>query len=788
MTDTPTDAPRPDDAQREVRYEHTREFPRILAQHKISLLVSTYQAGKLVVLGSHEDRLALSFHSFEQAMGIAIHRQRIAVGTRSQVWFLRSTPSVAAQVEPPGTHDACYLTRASHVTEDIHGHEMAWCGDQLWLVNTRFSCLCTLDDDYNFLPRWRPPFITALAPEDRCHLNGLAVHQRRPKYVTAHAETDTAAGWRPLKTSSGCVVDVASGQTVARGFAMPHSPRVHGGRLWLLNSGCGQLVTVRPSDGRVQVVSRQPGYTRGLSFAGPYAFIGLSKIRETATFGGVPIAEDRKSLKCGVGIVDLRVGRLVAHFEFHSGVEEIFDVQVLRQASHPYFSGPFTHAEGRAPVWVVPQSVDEVPGGRPGDAADPTGAVEQDASPPPHVPSSALAHYRRGNSWFERDGFAEAAACFEESLRICPSFAEAHCNLGVTRQFQSRLADSVASLQRALELRPDMPAAHFNLAMTSFLMGDIDRGWSEYEWRWKCRHFGTTPGAASQIAPTWNGEPLGGKSILIYGEQGVGDEIMFASCVPGLLQSSGRVLLACELRLTPLFARSFPDATVVSLESLAQPCERRKLGQVDWQTAAGSVPRLSRPGEMSPPSRPGFLLADDHTRHVWQQRLQELGPGRKIGISWRGGKDAAEQRRRSTALEQWEPVLTTPNCCFVNLQHGESQAEVLDVSSRLGLTIAHCPEVNPIVDLDTFAAQIAALDLVISIDNSTMHLAAALGVPTWGLVAFPSASYWRWFGDGAGSTWYDMLRLWRKRPGESWEALFRQVQAALNKWLACSPK
>lgn len=354
MTDA-ADQAGPDDAPREVRYEYTREFPRILAQLRLSLLVSTYQAGKLVVLGTHENRLAISFHNFEQPMGIAIHRQRIAVGSRSQIWFLRNTPSVAAVAEPAGTHDACYLTRSSHVTEDIHGHELAWCGDDLWLVNTRFSCLCTLDQDYCFVPRWQPSFISSLAPEDRCHLNGLAVDGGRPKYVTAHAETDSPAGWRSVKTTAGCVIDVASGQTVARGFAMPHSPRVHAGHLWLLNSGCGQLVTVRPSDGYVQVASRQPGYTRGLSFAGPYAFIGLSKIRETSTFGGVPIAEDRASLKCGVGIVDLRVGRLAAHFEFHRGVEEIFDVQVLPQVTHPFVSGPFTQAEGRVPIWVVPR-------------------------------------------------------------------------------------------------------------------------------------------------------------------------------------------------------------------------------------------------------------------------------------------------------------------------------------------------------------------------------------------------------------------------------------------------
>ncbi len=359
MTSSAADGLSSTGTNREVRYEHTRDFPAILAQLGCSVLVSTYQAGKLVVLGTHEGQLKLSFHNFTQAMGVAVHGQRIAVGGLNQVWFLRSTPSIAARAEPRGTHDACYLVRSAHITEDIQGHELAWCDDALWLVNTRFSCLCTLDRDHSFVPRWRPPFISDLAPEDRCHLNGLAVHQGRPRFVTAHSETDTPAGWRPVKETSGCVVDVASGQTVARGFAMPHSPRIYSGRLWLLDSGRGHLVAIEPASGRGQVVSRQPGYTRGLSFAGPYAFLGLSKIRETSTFDGVPIAEDREKLKAGVGVVDLRNGRLAAHFEFLSGVEEIFDVQVLRDARHPYIAGPHAQTDGHESIWVVPEAARE---------------------------------------------------------------------------------------------------------------------------------------------------------------------------------------------------------------------------------------------------------------------------------------------------------------------------------------------------------------------------------------------------------------------------------------------
>jgi uncharacterized protein (TIGR03032 family) len=176
-----------------------------------------------------------------------------------------------------------------------------------------------------------------------------------PKYVTVLAESDTPQGWRPNKVTSGCLIDVPSGQTVARGFAMPHSPRVHAGRVWMLHSGAGQLVLIDPANGKAQTVTELPGYTRGLALYDRFAFVGLSKIRETSTFGGMPIAERRPELKCGVGVVDLGTGRLAAHLEFLTGVEEIFDVQVVPGARCPALSGPYASLDGAAPIWTVPQ-------------------------------------------------------------------------------------------------------------------------------------------------------------------------------------------------------------------------------------------------------------------------------------------------------------------------------------------------------------------------------------------------------------------------------------------------
>src|SRR5262245_60974988 len=314
---------------REIRHEYTHSLPHLLSELGVSLLVSTYQAGKVAAVGVAEGELVLSYHNFERAMGLAVKPDAIAVAARAQVWLLRSAPDLARRVEPLGRHDACYLTRSSHFTGEIQIHELAWADDELWLVNTAFGCLCTLDGVHSFLPRWRPPFLTALAADDRCHLNGLAVADGAPKYVTALSETDTPQGWRENKVTSGCLIDVATGQTVARGFAMPHSPRVHRGHVWMLHSGSGQLVVVDPKSGHAETVTELPGYTRGLAMYDRFAFVGLSKIRETSTFGGMPIADKSPDLKCGVGVVDLTSGRLVAHLEFMTGVEEIFDVQVV---------------------------------------------------------------------------------------------------------------------------------------------------------------------------------------------------------------------------------------------------------------------------------------------------------------------------------------------------------------------------------------------------------------------------------------------------------------------------
>lgn len=352
---------------REIHYEYAPNLPAILNQLGISLVVSTYQAGKIVVLSARPDgSLAVTFHAFNRPLGMAFREDCLAVASRREVWFLGAAPSIARGINPAGTYDSCFLARYAHCTGEIEAHDLAWGGNELWVVNTLFSCLCTLGGNFCFVPRWRPPFISSLAAEDRCHLNGLALEEGRPRYVTALSQTDTRTGWRADKVNTGCVIDVQSGRTVATGFAMPHSPRLHAGQLWLLDSGRGRLVQLDPGrvnqgGGAAQSVANLPGYTRGLGLCGGYAFVGLSKIRQTSMFGGVPIAEYKDQLKCGVAVVELDSGNVVSLFEFMTVAEEIFEVAVMPSLRAPFVQGPTPADDQQEQVWLAGTSFGNVP-------------------------------------------------------------------------------------------------------------------------------------------------------------------------------------------------------------------------------------------------------------------------------------------------------------------------------------------------------------------------------------------------------------------------------------------
>jgi uncharacterized protein (TIGR03032 family) len=342
---------------RQVDYEYSNNLVNILSHLKISLFFSTYQAGKLGIVTVKDNTLNIAFHNFERVMGMAIDSQRMAVGGKDWVYFLRNDRTLAKQIEPTGSCDACFLTRSAQYTGDISVHDLAWGGKELWIVNTRFSCLCTLSNNFNFLPQWRPNFISAIAPEDRCHLNGLAMVNGMPKYVTVLGQTDTAGGWRDGKANGGCILEVPSSRVITSGLSMPHSPRMYQNNLWVLNSGHGDLTVIDVGSGQQEKIIALPGYTRGLAFAGRYAFVGLSKIRETAIFGNLPICDRFNELKCGIAVVDLHTKQMVSCLEFKAGVDEIFDLQTS-SLSGAMISGPYATIDGFGQIWSLPISAE----------------------------------------------------------------------------------------------------------------------------------------------------------------------------------------------------------------------------------------------------------------------------------------------------------------------------------------------------------------------------------------------------------------------------------------------
>lgn len=355
MSNSENEATPPDpNAPSPLRSVHTTNFPAILDQLRSSLVVSTYQAGKLVILRSDAGVINTHFRAFNKPMGLAIAAGRLAIGTALEVWEFRNVPAVAAKLEPPGKHDACYLPRSAHITGDIQIHEMAYVNvegrgprdegqnntaprtaspesSDLLFVNTRFSCLATHDPDHSFAPVWRPKFISQLTPDDRCHLNGLCVVDGKPRWATALGATDSAGGWRENKKSGGILIDIPSNEIIARNLSMPHSPRWHNDRLWLLESGTGSLGFVDPNTGRYDSIIRLDGFTRGLEMIGNLAFIGLSQVRETAVFSGIQITERLLETErtCGVWVVDIQRAQVVAFLKFEEAVQEIFAVALL---------------------------------------------------------------------------------------------------------------------------------------------------------------------------------------------------------------------------------------------------------------------------------------------------------------------------------------------------------------------------------------------------------------------------------------------------------------------------
>ena len=766
-----------------LRSVHTSNLPDIFSQLGISLVVSTYQAGKVIMVRNDGGKLNTHFRTFSKPMGIAVDNTRLTIGGTNTVWYYRNMPAVAQKLQPAGKYDACFLPRRIHVTGDIDIHELSWSNDnELWVVNTRFCCLCTLDQDHSFYPRWRPPFVSAYAPEDRCHLNGLSMVNGKPKYVTTLGETDTAGGWRENKRNGGLLMDIDTNEILLRGLSMPHSPRWYRDQLWVLESGEGSIARVDTNSGTWQTVVQMPGFTRGIDFYGPLAFIGLSQVRESAVFSGIPLVDriKEKDRSCGVWIVNIETGQTLGYLRFETGVQEIFAVQVLRNARFPEML-EFNDAR-LAQSYVLPDE-----------------ALKQVHLPTEEeLKESPSHHFQRGLQLYRQGNIKEAVEAFQECARIQPEFPNVRYNLGVAlgdiEQFEPAVVElqavikaeperaeaynslgylhsrqrlpeqAIQHYEQAIDIQPDYAQAHFNLGMTLLQTGDYERGWTEYDWRWKTGQF--TPFQCPH--PQWDGSHIPDKTLLLHTEQGAGDAIQFARYIPMAAERCQKIIMVCKDDLLPLFS------TIPGIAQL------RGTGQInvsdfDIYLPLMSLPRVLKTTLDTIPAEVPYLDQGAIKRRKDITALALLpSPSPKIGIAWAGSPTHKNDHHRSCPLEAFLPLLRLPRLSFYSFQKGD---KVKEITQLPGDVQVHDLDAQ-MQDYGDTAVLLDQLDLLISVDTSVVHLAGALGKPVWTLVShIPD---WRWLLHGSDTPWYPSMRLFRQTSTDDWAGVMEQVAEALS--------
>jgi len=395
------------------------------------------------------------------------------------------------------------------------------------------------------------------------------------------------------------------------------------------------------------------------------------------------------------------------------------------------------------------------------------------------APTSYDAHLCHGLAHQKLHDPVRALACYDSAQSLRADDAELYDNRGTAFLELGRLKDALASYDRALALRPDLTLAAFHRSLIHLQLGDYRNGWDKYELRRLEKDYHAQP----DVYPRWEGALLAGRTLLISREQGLGDEIMFASCLPQMVEMAKHCLIECEPRLVGLFRRSFPTATVYASTpdgSLPQEIAAR---DPDFATPAGSVPRFIRRDLGEFPRHQGYLKADPVRVARWGERLAQLGPSLNVGVSWTGGVRKTRRALRSISLEQWLPLLRTPGVRFVSLQYtADAGSAVAALHRQHGVRIEHWAEA--IDDYEETAALVCALDLVVSVCTAAIHLGGALGRPVW--VMAPYSPEWRYGFSGDTMPWYPSVKIFRQPEFGAWDPVIGSVAAELGR-LAGTP-
>ncbi len=312
-------------------YRFSPNVPELLLGLKSSIAITTYQTGKVVIFSPQDqDRLIQLPRNFPRPMGMDIKGTKWAVALQDEVIITSNEPALAKNYPAnPNVYDGLFVPRTSYYTGPLDLHDLVFGeGDKLYAVNTLFSCLSEFSYENSFKPIWKPHFVSKLVPEDRCHLNGLALEKDQPKYVTALGKYDEGRAWKPTMLEKGIMMDVPTNEIIATDLPTPHSPRLYDDGLFMLMSATGEVVKMDPATGKYEVITKLNGFLRGMDRIGDYLFVAMSKLRQNSSlFKEAPIA--KQSVVCGISIIYIPTGQQAGFIVYNTSVEELFEVKVL---------------------------------------------------------------------------------------------------------------------------------------------------------------------------------------------------------------------------------------------------------------------------------------------------------------------------------------------------------------------------------------------------------------------------------------------------------------------------
>lgn len=394
-------------------------------------------------------------------------------------------------------------------------------------------------------------------------------------------------------------------------------------------------------------------------------------------------------------------------------------------------------------------------------------------------PDYADAHNNRSIALYVLNRLDEAEAASRRAIALKPHLAEAHSNLGNILQRKGDLAGALTAYRDAMALQPANPEARWNTALTLLALGQFAEGWAGFDVRWQCRDFPAVDRSLGLPPLTALDRPEAGP-VLVWGEQGVGDETLYGGMVPSLVERGFKVVLECDNRLAPLWRRGQPDVIVAGRGPAA--AEAIRAAAATRQIPVGGLGALLRRSEVDFPRHTGYWRADPDRVRDYRSRLGGGGSGqarRIVAVSWIS-KNEEFGAHKSAALVNWRAILTRPDCVFVNVQYGDTTAERAQAAAELGAALAEIPELDLFNDLDGLAALLAACDLVVTVSNTTAHIAGALGVPVWVLAPTGAGKLWYWFFNRTETPWYPSARIFRQTTAGSWREPLAAVAAALD--------